>query len=137
LVYAQVKWKGYPDNESTWEPEWSIPIVFKNSYDFGIPIPDASADEASEAEAEDDDTDLQDTIIPGAVLFQCSYPKCFLLESFPSEFSACMGCGASTTPAKCTGVSTDWARYCTSQCQELDWARHCRKCGKKATPASG
>lgn len=110
-------------SECTWEPEWGIPDVFKQAFNQGTPMPVVNY---NEIDPEGWEEEAKDEVVPGAVLFRCSRPRCFVVEGFPREFEACGGCVGAEGGA--SGGALLWARYCSRKCQRKDWARHRGEC---------
>eukprot|EP00041_Stephanoeca_diplocostata_P014770 m.278928 g.278928 ORF g.278928 m.278928 type:complete len:144 (+) comp19793_c1_seq6:47-478(+) len=58
IIQYKVKWEGYPEEESTWEPEWNISEVMKHAYnthgifDYVVDVPSHADDIHNETQSQ-------------------------------------------------------------------------------------
>eukprot|EP00041_Stephanoeca_diplocostata_P014765 m.278864 g.278864 ORF g.278864 m.278864 type:complete len:283 (+) comp19793_c1_seq2:47-895(+) len=143
IIQYKVKWEGYPEEESTWEPEWNISEVMKHAYnthgifDYVVDVPSHADDIHNETQSQ--------ALVYGAVLQTCALPACRSVECVPAEFFVCGGCvdehagvngDAQMTEPRVVCVSEEGAvqhveqftKYCSLECQRKDWNRHQKQC---------
>lgn len=147
IVQYLVKWEGYSDNESTWEPEWNISEVMKHAYNHGLL--DYLTEVAGNTETAR--TKTKPTLAAGSILHKCTYPMCRSIECVPCDFFVCSGClpekptnddedTFAAVPGSSKWVSNfDFVKkasaqivpYCSRSCQQKDWSRHKSECNVK------